>query len=282
MHSESSDVPIVLFVGGDPSLPASLLDCEPTTGRLMLETKYYCAQIECLHFSAPEHISAALMNAESPIAGLVIVAPAMAPLSFVDACKNAVAQWTLDVQVVLLLDRSSTDLVGWCIEEGFELIQMTPDEETIAEHVECDELWGVKRLVQVLENNSWPGCSIKADPTEGAAHRERLSHLFSGSTENADDFSSILSTSREPDPLLDDEEEEGDGSFEKLFANFQEMKVRAENLPSEERKKYAEQVTLAFWKAMGGDEEETVGLSDDETAGLNEEETVGLSDDETS
>jgi hypothetical protein len=45
------------------------------------------------------------------------------------------------------------------------------------------------------------------------------------------------------------------------------MKLRAETLPPDERKQYAERVTLAFWKAIGGDEDETRSLSDDDDQG---------------
>ena len=38
----------------------------------------------------------------------------------------------------------------------------------------------------------------------------------------------------------------------------------AESLPHEERKQYAEKVVMAFWNAIGGDEDE-VKISDDET-----------------
>jgi len=52
--------------------------------------------------------------------------------------------------------------------------------------------------------------------------------------------------------------------FEKLFDRMREMKEKAESLPEDQRKAYAEQVALAFWSAIGGDPEETEGLFDDE------------------
>lgn len=39
---------------------------------------------------------------------------------------------------------------------------------------------------------------------------------------------------------------------------------KAASLPLEERKKYAEKVVVSFWKAIGGDEDEIEGLSDDD------------------
>ena len=37
---------------------------------------------------------------------------------------------------------------------------------------------------------------------------------------------------------------------------------RADDLPLDQRKAYAEQVALQFWKAIGGDEDEIAGLDD--------------------
>eukprot|EP00096_Caligus_rogercresseyi_P008427 TRINITY_DN2719_c0_g1_i1.p1 TRINITY_DN2719_c0_g1~~TRINITY_DN2719_c0_g1_i1.p1 ORF type:complete len:221 (-),score=91.55 TRINITY_DN2719_c0_g1_i1:72-734(-) len=53
-------------------------------------------------------------------------------------------------------------------------------------------------------------------------------------------------------------------SFEKLFAQLASFKSTANSLSDDERKKYTENVIKSFWRAMGGDEEEIAGLSDEE------------------
>ncbi|XP_060606643.1 alpha- and gamma-adaptin-binding protein p34-like [Ruditapes philippinarum] len=58
-------------------------------------------------------------------------------------------------------------------------------------------------------------------------------------------------------------EDPGGESFEKLFEKFAHMKEKANNLPLQERKKYAENVAIAFWRAMGGDEDEIGDLDSD-------------------
>ncbi|XP_052701441.1 alpha- and gamma-adaptin-binding protein p34-like [Crassostrea angulata] len=58
------------------------------------------------------------------------------------------------------------------------------------------------------------------------------------------------------------EEDEEEESFEQLFSKFRLMKEKAESLPQDQKKKYAEKVTIAFWKAIGGDEDEIGDLSD--------------------
>ncbi|XP_006811222.1 alpha- and gamma-adaptin-binding protein p34-like [Saccoglossus kowalevskii] len=58
-------------------------------------------------------------------------------------------------------------------------------------------------------------------------------------------------------------EDPGDTSFEQMFSQFLKMKETAETLPPDEKKAYAEKVTIAFWKAVGGADEEIEGLSSD-------------------
>jgi len=64
----------------------------------------------------------------------------------------------------------------------------------------------------------------------------------------------------------------GDVSFEELFGKFAEMKETAASLPPDQRKAYAEKMTMAFWRAIGGDENEIAGIgdsSDDDNDGTN-------------
>lgn len=60
------------------------------------------------------------------------------------------------------------------------------------------------------------------------------------------------------------ENAEKETSFEELFEKFATFKSNADNLPPDQRKAYAEKVTFAFWRAIGGDEEEIKGFSSDE------------------
>ena len=61
--------------------------------------------------------------------------------------------------------------------------------------------------------------------------------------------------------------EKEDATFEELFQNFSSLKVQCDSMSPTSRRKYAEDMTIAFWKAMNGDDEEIAGLdsSDDET-----------------
>ncbi|XP_076342603.1 alpha- and gamma-adaptin-binding protein p34-like [Tachypleus tridentatus] len=63
--------------------------------------------------------------------------------------------------------------------------------------------------------------------------------------------------------LVDIEDPCGD-SFESLLSKFHSMKEKAATLCGAERRKYAEKVTVALWRALGGQEEEVAGLSSEE------------------
>ncbi|XP_048736444.2 alpha- and gamma-adaptin-binding protein p34-like [Ostrea edulis] len=95
-------------------------------------------------------------------------------------------------------------------------------------------------------------------------------HTVNGEVEKA--VSTSTTKDKVPDETFPDDdvdfmqsmwsEEDGGESFEQLFSKFRLMKEKAESLPQAEKKKYAEKVTIAFWKAIGGDEEEIGDLSD--------------------
>jgi hypothetical protein len=54
----------------------------------------------------------------------------------------------------------------------------------------------------------------------------------------------------------------GVAGFSSLFEQLHNMKEHVQGLPSDQRKACAEQVVMAFWHAIGGDEDELEGLSE--------------------
>jgi hypothetical protein len=53
-------------------------------------------------------------------------------------------------------------------------------------------------------------------------------------------------------------------NFENLLLNLQDMKEKALNMNFDDRKKYAEQVVLNFWKSMGGNPDEIEDLDEED------------------
>ncbi|XP_046549922.1 alpha- and gamma-adaptin-binding protein p34-like [Haliotis rubra] len=57
-------------------------------------------------------------------------------------------------------------------------------------------------------------------------------------------------------------EDAGEESFEEMFEKLRIMKEKAEVMPMDQRKAYAEKIAVSFWKAIGGDDDEIQGLDD--------------------
>ncbi len=114
-------------------------------------------------------------------------------------------------------------VVKWCVENGFELIEWTPGESGKdkasgrSSLLEDDAVSGTARLVEALEAHVWPDITMKSAGTKHAPKR----------LATADEKPATILLS-ENDKLLAEglngEKDEGDESFEELFAKFAEMK----------------------------------------------------------
>lgn len=232
---------------------------------------------------------------------------------------------------VLVCDRSLDEdvisrrsLVGWCLDNGFELVELHPIEsDDGSDEDDFKESFGIERIVEALSCHSWPNMVMKDKPSFRSPYFEKLmsDEAVSNRTQNSSNFahqnhtdsgkpeaedtkpksdpkeasansssdnlaaatvptstqdgtpkSSTSDTRLSSQQIIDtmisdlsgehDVDEEGEESFEKLFERLQIMKATAANLPSDQRKEYAKQVTIQFWKAIGGNPDEIDGLSD--------------------
>ncbi|XP_018408332.1 PREDICTED: alpha- and gamma-adaptin-binding protein p34 [Nanorana parkeri] len=208
--------------------------------------------------------------------------------------------WMLDV-MILVCDRVSDTGVSrqtaqeWCIQHGFELVELNP-EELPDEDDDFPESIGVTRIVQALNANVWSNVEMKNEQSYGLfSSLAAVNH----STESSGDSQDNVSVSSggaavhpvDPgrggdsgshcdsqidsvvDPMLDLDIRElasltsGEGDMEnfgRLFSKLQEMKDKAATLPHEQRKLHAEKVAKAFWMAIGGDRDEIEGISSED------------------
>lgn len=129
----------------------------------------------------------------------------------------------------------------WCVNKGFELVELEPiiDEDDVDD--DFPETTGVKRIIQALNAHVWPNLVMK---TENSKPREELENV-------RNEF--CLEESLEE--LLENEDD-----FGQLFSQLSEMKARVTALSGSDRKAAAEQVVKAFWKAMGGDDDELLDI----------------------
>nr|XP_053630678.1 alpha- and gamma-adaptin-binding protein p34-like isoform X4 [Cherax quadricarinatus] len=91
---------------------------------------------------------------------------------------------------------------------------------------------------------------------DGASEHVSAGSRLQDSEEQDDDLDSLVVPTH-LEECLDGE----DGDFESLFSNFEHLKRTAATLPPDQRRDYAEKVAVAFWRAIGGDDDE-VNCSD--------------------
>lgn len=184
---------------------------------------------------------------------------------------------------------SDQELAVWCLNYSFELIDMICEEEDEDEDEEDDfrEKTGIERVVEALQCARWPNMKMKEHQSHRASNISNGNQGANALPDNEDSSQksskngasesegSLGATGEKPAafPLPTDDLEllnslASDGteneSFEELFQKLAAMKERASSLPANERKEYAEKVAMAFWRAMGGSEDEIAGLGEDD------------------
>uniref|UniRef100_A0A8D8V9K2 Alpha- and gamma-adaptin-binding protein p34 n=3 Tax=Cacopsylla melanoneura TaxID=428564 RepID=A0A8D8V9K2_9HEMI len=160
------------------------------------------------------------------------------------------------------------DVTKWCLENEFELVELEPldvsEDETDEDDYENDfrDVYGVDRIAQALHAHMWSNLVRKerTEPTTfealmsgGAQHEEYLASASSQPLELEDKISQLLSGA-DPPP---------DMEFGELFQELASMKERMNGMSTDRRKKTAEQIVMAFWRGIGGDDEE-LELSEEE------------------
>jgi len=153
--------------------------------------------------------------------------------------------------------------VNWGIKHGFELVELNPVNEETDFEDDFPETVGMERIKQALEAHLWPNMIRKAKnkfsvPSETELMGERTSKEQQSPE------------SMQESQMADEDEE----PFEALFQNLSLMKSKADNLPSRERKDFAEKMAIAFWRAIGGCESEIKDLESEMEEFTGEEASV--------
>lgn len=126
----------------------------------------------------------------------------------------------------------------WCLKRGYELIELYPSKnpENNSEDEIIKEKTGVERIIEALQAHVWSNLVMKEKRPKETNTSNNLAGL---------------------DNFLTDE---GVDDFSELFQQLNVMKENIESMPAQQRKQCAEQVVTAFWRAIGGDEEEILDL----------------------
>ncbi len=262
---------------------------------LRLETKYYIADVWFCRV-LEQTVSKTFSDAVEAVV-LFCDGKSLDPLNL---WSSYLDQWDPATKILVCDCLSNDKVTEWSVRHGFEIVELDPDEESRQELEECGESFGAPRIMEILKTHPWSNAEMKEGPdaenfvrlrehlkelereetpsvpdtldalsakfAEGnLVETQEISAVPSGSaSERRDDFATTERNDAMLFAAVNGAEDPGHVSFEELFGQFDSMKKRAENLPESERKAYAEKVVSAFWKSIGGDDEEVAGLSSDD------------------
>lgn len=238
--------PIILIVSCSSTRPQSLIKLI-TKNKLLeknssdpnlvshpweIDTKYYTAQADILGIDEDFQRSEEFTH---NVEALIIHMDTNKDTGLKDIEKWSTLEEECDPEIKLLLANyctndtkiTKTAAIEWCLEKGFELIELYPGPLITDQNI-IEEKVGVDRVIEALQAHTWPNLVMKS---------QKKDEKIAGICEE------LMVT-------------EGIDEFSDLFAQLSMMKDSLQSLPFNQRKQCAEQVVTAFWKAIGGDEDE--------------------------
>lgn len=221
---------------------------ESTTYLWNIKTKYYTAQVDLCPVRTGETRSEAFnkrveaiivyfdSNKDSGLddvkmwEGLLEDSQPDVKLLITDVC-------TADTKI------NNSDAVKWCVKHGFELIELKSDNvkanacESDEENDMDNEVHGIERIIEALQNHLWTNLVMNSKESQASTVKE---------SNPSSSIDSMITN------MFNDEE----ADFAELFQHLHMMRESVQSLSVRERRQCAEQVVSAFWRAIGGDEEE--------------------------
>ena len=155
--------------------------------------------------------------------------------------SNTLKSGCLEVSILVNINEQTSgskydDVFQWCIDNNFELVQIH-DKTEEDEEDEFPEKVGIDRIIEALRSHVWSN-HILHEENDNVRKPNLKSNTKEQKTDEQGDIENMQ-------------------TFEELFGNFEKMKEKAQTLHSDDRKEYAEKVTLAFMEALGIDDEDS-------------------------
>lgn len=206
-----------------------------------IDTKYYTAQVNFLEIETTDvEKDEDLIKS---IEALIIHMDSNSKTGLDDLKKwKFLDVWNADVKLLLAnyctenTKITKTQALEWCLKMGFEFIELYPTVPKPDDDDIVTEKFGVDRVVEALQSHMWSNLVMKNTKPVKCNNKNN---------ENGKEDEEIL-----PNDELDD--------FADLFSQLQTMKDSLQGMPVNQRKQCAEQMVTAFWKAIGGEEEEII------------------------
>lgn len=139
--------------------------------------------------------------------------------------------------------------VEWCLKRGFEFVELYPD-KTLLDGDEMKEKEGVERIIEALESHTWSNLIMKGK--NNLKQNLNTYKVYDSIPLNLLDVPDTLSENSLMGDIKDD--------FTEIFSQLHMMKDSLQNMGVNQRKQAAEQMVTAFWKAIGGEEQELTDL----------------------
>ncbi|XP_067015530.1 alpha- and gamma-adaptin-binding protein p34 [Anabrus simplex] len=283
-NTQPEDI-IKLILGGDELPDSTLVEEGIRAYPWHIDTKYYTADVN-LCSVAKKTLGSEQFAVSVEAVVIKFDNNRNDGLDVVESWLAFLKEFEPEVQI-LLCDRcyenpevglSRVAVQEWCVEQGFELVELNPElDPEWEEEQDFLETTGIKRVVQAMHAHLWPNLRMKGKPqhlsktVQSMLNGEMmedsnkcpvsvLSQDLQGIQLEPLNDSNKRTMEERIDELLGDSG--GVAGFSSLFEQLHSMKERVQGLPSEQRKACAEQVVMAFWRAIGGDDDELSGLSD--------------------
>ncbi|XP_055936325.1 alpha- and gamma-adaptin-binding protein p34-like isoform X1 [Argiope bruennichi] len=263
---------IICKILGVETLPESIASDYAVKGYLWnCKNKYYSTKINLYALEEKTELDLSFCN---NIKAVIFYFDTQKQSSFDDVASWLPYLKDIDSEVQLLLCNDCPEensnpalerknILKWCIENQYELVELNPVPESDDEDEQtfnCAK--GFDRVIEALQSYAWADLVFEEDKPSASGKEKGNS-----SASNKDGCKTLKVEDLELD--LEEKwldvlrgEDPGGESFEALFAKFASMKERASGLTGDDRKKYAEKVAIAFWRATGGNEDEIEGLDD--------------------
>ncbi|XP_023015893.1 alpha- and gamma-adaptin-binding protein p34 [Leptinotarsa decemlineata] len=216
-----------------------------------IDTKYYTANIKLIGLENDFPRSERFNN---NIEAIIILMDSNKSRGLEDLSKWDVFEHDCNLEVKLLVSNycnndtkvTKSDALEWCLKRGFEFIELFPTNNQNDESEEdlIKEKFGVDRVVEALHSHTWSNLVMKV--------RDKSNENIGSNKESRTSNDVLNKENFLPDDDVDD--------FTELFSQLHMMKDSLQSMPMSQRKQCAEHMVTAFWKAMGGEEEELFDL----------------------
>lgn len=246
-----SQIPSIVVVSSSSTKPKSLIrlitgnsgddeleesDC--ISKKWHIDTKYYSAEVNFIGITE-DYVRTEEFN--DNVEALIIHMDSNKSTGLEDLKKWETLENDCNPEVKLLISNyfavetkiTQNRATEWCLKRGYELVELYPNKATTEESEQIiAEKTGVDRIVEALQAHMWPNLIMKGENTMKMA------------------------TNKSAKEELDD----GIDEFADLFQQLHTMKGSIESMPMQQRRQCAEQMVTAFWRAIGGEEDEIADL----------------------